>query len=941
MSESKSKEHVLSIVRDFVCELHPHLRERGRFELDASLESDLALDSLARMELMVRLEREFAVSLSEQAMAGAETPRDLLRAVLGADSHGADAPLERAQQIDTTDLEKPERAKSLIEVLNWHVDKHPDRIHMHFYGEDDEPLPITFRELREPARDIAAGLQAAGLEPGETVAIMLPTCIEYFHCFLGILMAGGIPVPIYPPMRLSQMEDHVRRHAQILINARASILITFDQVKPVAMLLRSQVESLKRIVTTEEILGSETPPHLVQLNEDDIAFLQYTSGSTGNPKGVVLTHRNILANIRSMDMALATGPNDVFVSWLPLYHDMGLIGAWMGSLYVGFTLVLMSPLAFLARPGRWLRAIHRHRGTISGGPNFAFELCLSRVDDEEIEGLDLSAWRVAFNGAEPVSADTLRRFHQRFAGYGLSASAIAPCYGLAEVTLGLSFTPPGRGLLTDRIQRETLASDGHAAPAEKTDGNALEVVACGQPMAGYQARVVDADGRELPERHQGRLQFKGPSTTSGYYRNPEATQALFDGDWLESGDLAYITGGDIYVTSREKDMIIRAGRNIYPYELEESVGDLPPIRKGCVAMFGSTDSRSQTEKLIVVAETRETDNTTRSRLQQQITDLSIAVIGMPPDDIVLAPPRSVLKTSSGKIRRSATRDLYEAGTLINGSGSVGLQFVRLMGAAVRPQLRRMFRSGSAMSFAAWTWIAAAVIGVAVWLGVMLSPSKKLRWNVMRLSGQLLLGITGQPVTVTGLEHLPREKTFILVSNHQSYLDGPILVACVPRSLSYVVKGELATNPILAPFLKRTGVEFVERFDVRKGVEDAKRLAAVLARGRSIGYFPEGTIKRMPGLLPFHMGAFLTAAETGTPLVPITIRGTRSILRDQSWFPRRGAVRLTISAPIYPSSESREQWDEAIRLRDLTRVEILKHCGEPDLVDHKILIDPQS
>ena len=695
MSEPSNQERVLSLVRDFVCDLHPHLRERGRFELDASLESDLAIDSLARMELMVRLERKFSVTLTEQVMANAETPRDILRALQGAHSSNATSTLEQSQQVDHAELAKPEQAQTLVEVLNWHADRHPDRIHMYFYGEDDKAQPITYHLLRERAREIAAGLQAVGLEPGQSAAIMLPTCVEYFHCFLAILMCGAIPVPIYPPMRLSQMEDHIRRHAQILSNAKAAILITFDQVKPVAMLLRSRVDTLKRIVTADELRRTETPVETAKVSEDDIAFLQYTSGSTGNPKGVVLTHRNILANIRAMDLALATGPNDVFVSWLPLYHDMGLIGAWMGSLYVGFNLVLMSPLAFLARPARWLRAIHTHRGTISGGPNFAFELCLARVNDEDIEGLDLSTWRVAFNGAEPVSADTLRRFQQRFAAFGLQAEAIAPCYGLAEVTLGLGFSPPGRGLLTDRVQREALAVEGLAVPVgddNNSDLDALEVVACGQPMAGYQVRVVDANGRELPERHQGRLQFKGPSTTSGYYRNPEATQALFDGDWLESGDLAYIAGGDIYLTSREKDMIIRAGRNIFPYELEEAIGDLPAVRKGCVALFGIVDKRTQTEKLIVVAETRETEDTVLANLRQQIAELSIGVIGLPPDDIVLAPPRSVLKTSSGKIRRSATADAYQAGTLVRGSTNIGIQF----GASDRGCLRSATQTGAAL-----------------------------------------------------------------------------------------------------------------------------------------------------------------------------------------------------------------------------------------------------
>ena len=266
--------------------------------------------------------------------------------------------------------------------------------------------------------------------------------------------------------------------------------------------------------------------------------------------------------------------------------------------------------------------------------------------------------------------------------------------------------------------------------------------------------------------------------------------------------------------------------------------------------------------------------------------------------------------------------------------------MRLIGSAAWPQCRRALRSASATLFAAWTWIVAIALGVSAWFGAMLCPWKSPRWKLLSGLGKLLVSITGQKVTIVGLEHLPREQAFILVSNHQSYLDGPLLMAFIPRAISYVVKGELARNKLLAPFLKRTGVEFVERFDARKSVEDAKRLASVLRQGRTIGFFPEGTIKRMPGLLPFHMGAFLTAAETGSPLVPVCIRGTRSILRDQSWFPRRGVVRLIVRAPIQPCPEPSEPWDEAIRLRDLTRAEMLRHCGEPDLIDHKIAVGPE-
>ncbi|NWG76135.1 MAG: AMP-binding protein, partial [Rubrivivax sp.] len=352
-----------------------------------------------------------------------------------------------------------------------HLRAHPDRVQATVLA-DERETPLTYRRLDEASSALAAGLQRASVAPRQCVAIMLPTSPEYFFAYLGILKAGAIPVPIYPPARASQLEDHVRRHTGILANAQAVLLVTVPEAMTVARLLQAGVPGLRHVATPAALMDGGGTPAPVAVHADDVAFIQYTSGSTGQPKGVALTHANLLANIRAMAAAVQATPRDVFVSWLPLYHDMGLIGAWLGSLLVGFPLVVMSPLAFLARPRRWLEGITRHGGTLSAGPNFAYELVLKRLADDDLAGLDLRTWRLAFNGAEAVSPDTVRRFAERFAACGLAPTAMAPVYGLAEASVGLLFPPLGRVVPVDAIDRDTFTRERRAVPAKPGDATA-------------------------------------------------------------------------------------------------------------------------------------------------------------------------------------------------------------------------------------------------------------------------------------------------------------------------------------------------------------------------------------------------------------------------------------------------------------------------------------
>lgn len=928
LSADSTATALLDMIRQLITELQPHQRTHTVVTLDSILDRDLGLDSLGRAEVLLRLEHMFAVRLPEHLLATVETPRDLLRAIHS--THASEPHLQEST-VKTTPrlemLEAPTAAATLVEVLDWHVQRHPERTHIVLYDDTDTPQDITYSALYNEALAIATGLQAQGLLPGQTVALMLPTSREFFASFYGVLLAGGIPVPLYPPARLSQIEDHLRRQANILSNAAATVLLTIPEAKALGRLLRAHVETLRSVVTVQELVTGRGEYVRPRLQPHDIAFLQYTSGSTGTPKGVILTHANLLANIQAMGQVVQMTSRDVFVSWLPLYHDMGLIGAWLGSLYHAGLLVLMSPLTFLARPARWLWAIHTHRGTLSAGPNFAYDLCTRRLDDHDLQGLDLSSWRWAFNGAEPVSVETVCRFSERFAKYGFPAEAMTPVYGLAEVSLGLAFPPHRHGVHCDRIQREPFMRSGKAIAAAPDDTAALQFVTCGQPLPGYQIRIVDATGYEVAERQEGRLEFQGPSATSGYFRNPAATQGLFHGPWLDSGDLAYVAEGNIYLTGRVKDVIIRAGRNIYPYELEEAIGAIPGLRRGCVAVFGSNDPKSGTERLVVLAETRQTEAHVLEELRRQIDRVVLDLLGTPPDEVVLAPPHTVLKTSSGKIRRTASRERYERGEIGTRQQAPWIQIAHLAFSSVLPQGRRVQRYVSEILYAGYFWMLCGAMLPIAWLLVALLPRRTWCQAVSRTAVRCLLRLSGTAITVEGVEHIPPAGPCILVANHASYLDGAVLVGVLPGDRSFVAKRELAEQFFARVLLQRLGAEFVERFDAQRGADDVKRLLQAAQQGRSLVIFPEGTFYRMPGLQPFRMGAFIVAAQAGVPVVPIAVHGTRSILRAEQWFPRRGKLQVTIGAPLRPQGND---WNAALTLRHAARSHIARHCGEPDL-----------
>jgi fatty-acyl-CoA synthase len=729
-------------------------------------------------------------------------------------------------------------------------------------------------------------------------------------------------------VRADRIEEYVSRQAGILASAGARLLVTFKEVERVGSLLGGRAPDLQDVIAVNRLTSAISPARAVHAaSTGEGALIQYTSGSTGNPKGVLLTHANLLANLRALGHALAIRRNDVVVSWLPLYHDMGLIGAWLGALYFAAPLAVMSPLVFLSRPSRWLRAIHAHGGTISPAPNFAYDIAVRKIPDSEIDGLDLSSWRLALNGSEAVSPETIQMFTERFAPYGFRAEAMSPVYGLAESSVGLTVPLLGRGPRVDHVLREPFERHREIQPAPPDAPRPLRFVSCGRPIPDHDIRIVDEAGHTRGERVEGRVQFRGPSVTSGYYRNPDATAAAFVGEWMDSGDFGYRADGELFITGRRKDLIIRGGRNFTPQEVEELVGTVPGVRQGCVAAFGVADPAVGTERLVVVAEAREPDVSRHRPLRRDVVARTIDAIGVPPDEVLIVPPGRVLKTSSGKIRRGAMREAYMRGDLLKPRRSAVSQWARVVADAVAGRAGRVVAVAGRLMYTAYAVAVLAASAPCLWVMLRLTPAGPPAARVMKGWSRTVLALGGLSPRVTGVEHLRAAGTAMLVANHASYLDVVVLMAALDADFRFVAKRRLASYPLLGTVIRRADHVTVERAGQSARLAGADAIVDALAHGMSVFTFPEGTFFRAPGILPFRLGAFRAAVEAGRPVVPIALRGTRAVLRDGNWLMRPGRMDVIIGPPLPVQGQG---WPEMVRLRDLARTTIVRQVGEPPL-----------
>jgi acyl carrier protein len=862
------EQELLAIVRELLRELGS-VDAAQRATLASSLDRDLGLGSLERVELLMRVERRFGKRLPDEVAQRADSLQEFLAAVEAEPSATAEQQRYAIRQPTVVAPPPPKDAASFAEVLRRFAESDPERVQIHLL-EEDLGQDITYGQLYQRASDVAAGLVARGLKPGETVAIMLPTGADFFYSFFGVTLAGGIAVPIYPPARPKQIEEYVRRQLGILRNAQVRFLISWPQAKVVADVMRVGLPSLIDVTSAGELAaeGRMRPGRLP--DAADTFFIQYTSGSTGNPKGVTLTHANVLANVKGIGWAVKARPDDAVVSWLPLYHDMGLIGSWLFSVYHGYPITVLSPLDFLSRPERWLWAMSDSGGTLCPAPNFSYELCVRKIEYASIEGVDLSRWRIAINAGEPVMPSTLKAFATRFETFGFRPEAWTPCYGLAESSVALTFPPANRRPVVDRIRRSEFEREGRALAAGGYPGMTLEFVANGMALPEHEVKIVDDAGKPLGERMRGRVLFRGPSRTWGYFRNPEATREAIDAEgWMDSGDLGYWANGEIFITGRLKDCIIKGGHNIIPQDVENAAAEVAGVRKGCIAAFGSVSPEAGTERLVVVAETRITDKGQRSRMRREIVAEVSRKVGVPPDVVELAPPQAVPKTSSGKIRRVEARRLFEAGELGRASGAPWLQVARLwasnLGGVMRLRLQALGRG--LRRFGSGTLIGGfSLLGGAL---ARLSPSRRVAAGIIRGCLRMAAALHGEKLRARGSltrHRLPR----VLLANRVGPGEAAAVIAGLQATTLIADERELASSPNGTGFL-------LSPMTIAADGDPRPSMAHALTSGFDLLIFSDTGPGEPPARSRFRLDAFQAAAAAGAEIAPVWVTGAEGFL----------------------------------------------------------------
>lgn len=542
------------------------------------------------------------------------------------------------------------QAPTIADVLHERAAKAPHQTAFFILETSTSLVEISNGDLLAKAKEFSTQLKAYGLKRGEIVLLALETSADLITALFGCIVGGYVPSVVEAPAMGAALPQWFSRLAQRARHVRASLILTraeFCEGLLAEGLNASYIEALPEVGDFQ----------FVDILPSDPIFLQFTSGTTSTPKALQVKHQTLLSNTRGLIQAGGWTHQDVIVSWLPLYHDMGLVGMTLAGLDAGMPVMLMPPSLFLMNPTRWLWALHTFRGTISAAPNFAYQFVATRAPEHRTRGLDLSSWRHAINAAEFVQKSTIDQFTARFEPHGFVRNAFTPAYGLAEATVAVSIKKPFAPLVFDEISRHQLAEKGIASPVSVENAEALSVVCVGPVLAGHEVRIVDQGGQPLPDRIQGHITVKGPSVVGGYYDPDRTTPDTIA--WLETGDLGYRHEGQLFITGRIKDLIIRAGANISPYEIEHTVSDIEGVRSGAVAAIGLMDPIKGTEAIVVLFETVQKEAASIEQTKQAIRDALIQRLNIAIDHVLDVSPHTLQKTTSGKLQRSKLINLAQ------------------------------------------------------------------------------------------------------------------------------------------------------------------------------------------------------------------------------------------------------------------------------------------
>jgi len=529
-----------------------------------------------------------------------------------------------------------------------------------FQNLSGEETTRTFPAIERDSAARASALQRLGLKKGDRVALVIIEPEDFVLTFFAAIRLGVIAVPLYPPPVPGDVAAYRQRTARILQAAAPAALVAPSSLVSLFTSLADEGAPVRQIVAVESVRSGTGTADFPTLSTEDVAFLQFTSGSTSDPRGVLVTHACLLANARAIagPSGLDVDPRrDRGVTWLPLYHDMGLVGFVIASMCIGVPVVFIPTMRFLRNPAVWMETIHRHRGTISFGPNFSYALVTRQATGDRLQRWDLSCVRVLGCGGEPVNPNVIRAFTRVFRDTGLRDDVVRPAYGLAEGTLTTAVTPPCHGMKTWRVDAKRFQEEGIAESARE-GRSALEHVSVGRVIAEHEVTIADEEGSPLPDGHEGEVIVRGPSVTPGYFDNPEASAEVFRSGVLHTGDVGYIHDGWLYITGRSKDLIIHNGRNIHPQAIEWVAEQVDGTRKGNVVAVSVPGE--ETERIVVVIETRaRRDDALISRVKTAVQQ----ELSLPVADVVCLRRGELPKTSSGKVQRQLTRRQYLAGAL--------------------------------------------------------------------------------------------------------------------------------------------------------------------------------------------------------------------------------------------------------------------------------------